>query len=112
MVEGCLVAGEDATLADGDGTWLRTVDGGVNEADSCLAAKDGETAPRVMSGVMITSAILWLCSFVWAADEQAAREDGMNLLSAFEEVEGVGLSIPVFLASRGKPVPIAKKQML
>ncbi len=66
-----------------------------------------------MSGVMITSAILGLCSFVWAADEeQAVLEDGMNLLPAFEEVEGVGLSVPVFLASRGKPVPMAKKQML
>jgi hypothetical protein len=110
MVEGCLVAVEDAKLADGDGVALRAIFVGVNEADSCscLAAKDGETAPRVMSGVMITSNILGLCSFVRAAN----GEQGMNLLPAFEDVEGVGLSVPVFLASRGKPMPIPKKQIL
>jgi hypothetical protein len=36
----------------------------------------------------------------------------MALVPAFEEVEGVGLSVPVLLASKGKPMPPTKKQAL
>jgi hypothetical protein len=36
----------------------------------------------------------------------------MALVAAFEDVEGVGWSVPVPLASRGKPMPPSKKQAL
>jgi hypothetical protein len=66
-----------------------------------------------MSGVTMISDFAWFCPFAWANDDEPeVQEEGMALVPAFEDAEGVGFSVPVLLASKGKPKPPTKKQTL
>src|SRR5271154_4826557 len=76
MVESFLVTQWDASLLIRSS--LRAICAGIDEIDSCFETKDGETAPREMSGVTMTSGLARFCSFAWALDEEPkAQEEGM-----------------------------------
>jgi hypothetical protein len=92
---------------------LGTMLAGVEAEDFGSAAKDGETAPRAVSGVTIISDFSPICSFVSGNDNFSGAHEGViAFVPSFDEVEGVGRTVAVFLASTGKPVPMAKKQIL
>ena len=91
-------------------TSVRTKGELSTESASCLASREGETEPRETSGVTVIS-LFFAFSFA-LAEAEARRGDRTVASAAFDEVEGVGRSVPVLLASRGKPMPKTKKEML
>ena len=86
----------------------------TSAAGGCgLEAEAAATAARERSEVTVTTDFLQICVFACATDDdEGTHEAGILLVPAFEDAGRVGMLASMYLADRGRPVPITKNKAL